>query len=140
MIEIEALPTYPQAAFVVGCPRSGTHFLAELFRQTPGFTSLHCDDVGKADGDSYLGYMKWHKLPVQLTPLVDWREYLIRDAHSHGTYFLEANCYLSLVIPELHARFRNRFVFTVRNPVDVVNSLFIKGWYEDPFTLQPTYN
>ena len=140
MAESESPPEYPHAAFAVGCGRSGTHFLAELFRQTPGFTSLHCDDVGKADGDSYLGYTKWHELTVRREPLLDWRERLIRPANLSGLSYFESNCYLSLAISDLYGRFHGRFVFTVRNPIDVVNSLFIKGWYEDPVTPQPTYD
>lgn len=139
-MEKESRLQYLQAAFAIGSGRSGTHFLAELFKRTPEFTALHCDDVGKADGDSYLGYAKWHKLPVQCGALVDRREELIRNAHQQGTRYFEANCYLSLFIPELYQRLHNRFVLSVRNPVDVVNSLYIKGWYEDPVFVQPGYN
>lgn len=140
MIEAKPPFEYPHAAFAVGCGRSGTHFLAELFKQTPGFTSLHCDDVGKADGDSYLGYAKWYQLPVRRESLLDWRTNLIRRANRTETSYFEANCYLSLVISDLHEQFHGRFIFTVRNPIDVVNSLFIRGWYEDPISPHPTYD
>ena len=55
--------------FVVGCPRSGTHFTAELFRNTLHYSSWHCDDVGKASGDSFLGYSKWHGHQMALPTL-----------------------------------------------------------------------
>lgn len=125
--------------FVIGCPRSGTHFAAELFRNTPGYTSKHCDDVGKASGDSFLGYGKWYGLPVNTQPLVAYRQQLVRDCEPTNVY-VESNCYLSLFTHELHQTLAPYFVFLMREPAAVVNSLFVKGWYEDPVFAPPGFD
>jgi len=125
--------------FVVGCPRSGTHFLAELFRNTPGYASRHADDVGKATGDSFLGYAKWYGLPVNTQPLVAFRQALVRDSEPRCVY-AESNCYLSLFTHELNAALTPYFVFVVREPTAVVNSLFVKGWFKDPVSTPPGFD
>lgn len=125
--------------FVVGCPRSGTHFLAELFRNVPGYAARHCEDIDKASGDSFLGYSKWYGLPVNTEPLLAFRRQLIRSCGPHEVY-LESNCYLSLFARELHEAFGCRIVFLIREPADVVNSLFEKGWYEDPVFAPPSFD
>ena len=125
--------------FVVGCPRSGTHFLAELFRSTPGYASRHSDDVGKDAGDSFLGYAKWYSLPVNTQALVAFRQQLVRDSEPQHVY-VESNCYLSLFTRELDRALAPHFVFLVREPAAVVNSLFVKGWYRDPLFAPPSFD
>lgn len=125
--------------FVVGCPRSGTHLLAELFRNVPQCVSRHCEDIDKATGDSFLGYSKWYDLPVNTKPLVAFRRQLI-EACAPEKVYVEANCYLSLFTRELHDAFGCRIVFLVREPADVVNSLYEKGWYEDPVFAAPSFD
>lgn len=124
--------------FVVGCPRSGTHFLAELFRSTPGYASQHADDVGKATGDSFLGYAKWYGLPVSTESLVTFRQELVHK--NEPSVYVESNCYLSLFTRELDRALVPHFVFLLREPADVVNSLFVKGWYEDPVFPAPGFD
>src|SRR5688572_30337788 len=124
--------------FVVGCPRSGTHFLAELFRNTPGYASQHADDVGKATGDSFLSYAKWCGLPVNTESLVTFRQELVRQSEPY--VYVESNCYLSLFTHELDAALAPHFVFLMRDPAAVVNSLFVKGWYEDPVFAPPSFD
>ena len=125
--------------FVVGCPRSGTHFLANLFRSTPGYASRHSDDVGKASGDSFLGYAKWYGLPVNTRALVALREQLVRDSEPQHVY-VESNCYLSLFTRELDRVLAPHFLFLLREPADVINSLFVKGWYLDPVLAPPSFD
>ena len=125
--------------FVVGCPRSGTHFAAELFRNPVHYSSWHCDDVGKASGDSFLGFSKWHGFPVNPKSLVAYRQQLVGRCNPPQVY-VESNCYLSLFTHELHEALASRFVLLVREPSDVVNSLFVKGWYEDPVFAPPSFD
>jgi len=113
--------------------------MAELFRSTPHYASWHCDDVGKASGDSFLGYSKWYGLPVDPKPLVAFRQQLVKECKPLEVY-VESNCYLSLFTHELHEALLPHFVFLVREPADVVNSLFVKGWYEDPVFAPPSFD
>ena len=125
--------------FVIGCPRSGTHFVAELFRSAPDFASWHSDDVGKASWDSFLGYAKWYGLPVDPKSLVMFRKQIVAGCKPLEV-FVESNCYLSLFTHELHEAFAPHFIFLVREPADVVNSLFVKKWYEDPVFAPPSFD
>jgi len=127
------------AVFVVGAPRSGTHFVAELFRGTKGYVSRHCDDLGSALGDSFFGYAKWYGLSLNAEPLLRLRRRVQGECRP-AEHYVESNCYLSLFTPELDGAFQPHFILLRRRPVDVVNSLFVKGWYQDPVFAPPSYD
>jgi hypothetical protein len=86
-----------------------------------------------------LGYGKWYGLPLDAKSLVVFRQRLVLGCKPPEVY-VESNCYLSLFTHELHEAFDPHFVFLMREPADVVNSLFVKGWYEDPVFAPPSFD
>jgi len=53
---------------------------------------------------------------------------------------VESNCYLSLFTQELDRALAPHFVFLLREPAAVVNSLFVKDWYRDPVFAPPSFD
>jgi hypothetical protein len=119
--------------FAVGCGRSGTHFLTRIFKEDPAIASHHLDTIGESTGDSFLEYCEWNRLPVDHEGFFLNRKELIDRSAAAGRLYFEANPYLSLSIVHLRERFNAQIIALVRNPHDVVNSHYVKGWYEYNF-------
>jgi hypothetical protein len=117
-------------AFVTGVGRSGTHFMATLFSETPGVSAFHMDDIGDAIGDGFTWYCKWYDLPVNNTGFLQSRSYLIDQAEEKGRLYLESNPMIAFSVEDLKI-FNSKFVFVVRHPKKVVESHFRKGWYKN---------
>lgn len=117
--------------FVVGCGRSGTHFISDLMKNNPRIASFHLDDVGSVVADSFVEYCLWNDLPVDMEGFLLSRKNLIDSAGDEGRIYFEANPYLALSVIPLFERFQAKFIFIARKPEDTVNSHFIKGWYQD---------
>jgi hypothetical protein len=118
--------------FVVGVGRSGTHFLAELFKMIPTLNAYHLDQIGNSVADSFLMYCNWHKLPMDYTGFFSSRNQLIQNAKSCNARYLESNPYLSLFIKELKEYYpKSKILVVLRNPENVVLSHYNKGWYRD---------
>lgn len=107
--------------------RSGARQLFELMARDPA-VSAHIERSKAADG--FLRYCTWNNLPVDHEAYFERRKGWVQDAlDSNRTYF-EANPYFSLSIGELVERFDTRVIVLLRKPEGVVNSLYMKGWYE----------
>jgi len=125
-----AAPVTAPPAFAVGTGRCGTHFLRDLMEKDPGIAAYHHRSI---DSDAFARYCAWNRLPVDMSPFYDARRAWIDEVRSSGLLYFESEPYLSLSIVPLYERFGARFVFVVRRPEDVVNSLFVKGWYAEEF-------
>jgi hypothetical protein len=118
--------------FVVGVGRSGTHFLAELFKMIPTLQAYHLDHIGNSIADSFLMYCNWHKIPTDYSGFFNSRNLLIQNAKLSNARYLESNPYLALFIKELKNYYpKSKILVVVRNPEKVVLSHYNKGWYKD---------
>lgn len=117
--------------FVVGCGRSGTHFLSEVFRHDNGMLSFHLDDVAGEIADSFLFYCEWNDLPIDHIGFIEHRKQMIRYAGKEGKQYFEANPYLALSVLRLRQAFDAKFILLHRNPIDVVVSHINKDWYQN---------
>lgn len=130
--------------FAVGTGRSGTHFMNKVMESDETFMSMHTDGLADTAMDSFIRYAQWYGLDLDLEPVRHFRHRLIATAADKGRIYFESNAYLSSVASHLHDWFGARVILLIRRPQDVVNSHFIKGWYEewphraDPFR-PPSY-
>ncbi|MEO1052790.1 MAG: hypothetical protein AAFX87_19300 [Bacteroidota bacterium] len=124
------LPEGTNPIFVSGTGRSGTHFFAKLFEPCPEVSSYHLDDVGDSIGDSFEIFRQWHRLPISNDGFLNSRGYLIQESQIDKRRFVESNPLIALSMLDLRNRFGGKFIVTVRNPRNVVESHFNKGWYK----------
>ena len=124
----------PNAVFITGVGRSGTHFLAELLKYSSNIGAYHLDDLQTAVADSFTFFTQWYRLPVDTKDLTDYRGKMIEQAFSRNRIYAEANPYLAMSISTLREAFNSVFIFVTRNPVDVVNSHYVKGWFAREIT------
>jgi hypothetical protein len=118
--------------FVVGVGRSGTHFLAELFKMIPTLQAYHLDHIGNSIADSFLMYCNWHNMPMDYAGFFNSRNQLIQNAKLSHSRYVESNPYLALFIRELKDYYpKSKILVVLRNPEKVVLSHFNKGWYKD---------
>jgi len=116
--------------FVLGTGRCGTHLFYELFN---AMTKVQAYHILHLDGDSFYRYAKWNELDVDLGDFIAYRNGKILNSINNSSVYVESNPYLSFHIDELYNSFNARFIFIIRNPMDVVNSHVKKGWYaEEP--------
>ncbi len=124
-------PVPPRALFVVGPGRTGTHFLARVFRETPGVSAYHTDDLPEPAADAFARYCIWNGLPVDLeghvAARVGWRD----AAAAAGRLYVEANPYLCLSIGRLAGPTEGKFVILLRDMEAVVSSFWNKGWFRE---------
>jgi len=128
------ISTSKKMIFCTGMGRSGTHFFAELFDQSNNVNAYHLDEVGNSVADSFFQYAKWYNIDIDITPLINSRSYL---AKLSGNIYFESNPYLSLHVPELLENFESKVIILYRNPKNVLESHFNKGWYSN---YEPTFN
>lgn len=126
----EPFSSPPPPVFAVGTGRCGTHFLARLLERDPRIVAYHTDNIRKSVGDSFLRYCLWNNLPVDMEGFFSQRQHLIDTATDAGKVYFESNAFLSSVIVDLFKRFQAKFVYMIRQPEDVVNSHYVKGWYQ----------
>ena len=119
-----------RVSFAVGTGRCGTHFIAELLSKEP---SVHAVHERAPMRDAFWRYATWYGLPVDPEGVLRSREREICDDLSEHAHSFEASAYLSLNLLDLHRRFDARFVVLVRDPAEVVNSFWTKGWYPSPY-------
>jgi hypothetical protein len=122
--------TADRVTFAIGTGRCGTHFVAKLFAYEPAVAATH---ERYPMAEALERYRTWYRLPIDGEGFVEqMRRGIEADLTTHRLSF-EASAYLSLSVPTLRERFGARFVLMVRQPDQVVNSLWSKGWYEQPF-------
>lgn len=114
--------------FSVGTGRCGTHFLQKLMEYDPSIVSYHMPFL---ELDSFFRYCHWNNIQVDIEPFFAAHQGLIDQALEEGRIYFEANPYLDWCIIDFFRRFRAKFIFLARNPKDVVNSHFVKGWYKN---------
>jgi hypothetical protein len=119
-----------EPVFALGTGRSGTHFMARLMQEDPVIDSYHLDTLNQQIADSFVCYCAWNNLPVDLEGFLASRQHLVDKAVKAGKLYFESNPYLALSATVLFERLHSRFIFIVRKPEDVVNSHYIKGWYQ----------
>lgn len=118
--------------FVVGSGRCGTHFFAKLMRHSNKIVSLHLDDIDSLIHDSFIQYSAWNNLKVDFDEFKNFRQYLMNSLiNDNNKIYIESNPYLSLIIERLHKWFKAKIIFLVRDPKNVVNSHYAKGWYNE---------
>jgi len=117
----------------VGTGRCGTQFLKELFEQEAGVCAVHESDP---IGEAFHRYCQWNRLPVDDGGFLQQKQREIESARAAGQVFFESSAYLSLSITKLQAAFAPRFILITRDPVDTVNSLWAKGWYQTAYRKQ----
>lgn len=127
LMKKEAIHKLP--VFVTGVGRSGTHFLAEMFKNDKSIQAYHLDDLNTSIADSFYFYSEWFQLPIDHGNFLNHRREFINRANELGYCYFEANPYIAMSINELSKAFQGLFIFVTRNPVDVVNSHYVKGWY-----------
>jgi hypothetical protein len=119
--------------FAVGTGRCGTHLLVELFGGECGVYACH---ESNPFNEAFHRYCQWNGLPVDDQGFLDIKRSEIESAGVAGKIFFEASAYLSLSIAKLFYTFGSRFILITRNPVDTVNSLWVKGWYDFDYKKQ----
>lgn len=115
--------------FISGIGRSGTHFMATVFDQHNDFQSIHHDEILDSIADVYTWFAKWYEIPVSPEGFLRSRGHLIEKAGKQGKRYLEANAIICLNLEELMATYGGKLVIMVRNPKNVTESHFNKGWY-----------
>lgn len=111
----------------IGTGRCGTQFLKEVMQTERDVYACHESDPLN---EAFHRYCQWNRLPVDDGGFLEIKRREIEAAHRDGKIFFESSAYLSLSIGKLFDAFRPRFVLITRNPIDTVNSLWAKGWYE----------
>jgi hypothetical protein len=122
-----------ESVFAVGTGRCGTHLLTELFAREPGVSACH---ESNPFNESFHRYCQWDGLPVDHLGFMAIKRREIESAWLAGKSFFEASAYLSLSIEKIFWTFGSRFILITRNPVDTVNSLWVKGWYQTDYRKQ----
>ncbi|MCB0429395.1 MAG: hypothetical protein H6585_04285 [Flavobacteriales bacterium] len=122
--------------FAIGTGRCGTHLLESLLQPQKNVAAHHIVDL---DGDSFYRYCKWNELNVDDAGLIRHRKAHIDQAAGNGFVYFESNPYLSFHVKEFSEKLNARFIHIIRNPVDVVRSHIVKGWYtENPVHDDPS--
>ncbi len=134
-VRLDSVAITSPPVFVLGTGRCGTHFLEALMRRDHAVRAIHTDSVN-AIADSFLRYQLWYDLPVDLEAARLFRHRMIISAQKDGKKYFESNAYLSLAATKLHAWYGAHLILLIRDPVDVVNSHVVKGWYESDIALQ----
>lgn len=124
-------PLKHKPIFIVGTGRSGTHFMNAIMTADPGVMSFHTDTLAKADSDSFLRYCVWNDLPVDMEPMRQFRYKLMKMAEEKGQAYFESNAYLSMVVDKLVEWYDAKVLLLIRQPENVVNSHYVKGWYTE---------
>jgi hypothetical protein len=123
-------PLNHKPIFAVGTGRSGTHFFYTLMSKDPNFLSSHLDSLNVSIADSFIQYSSWYSLNTDLEPFLEYRRRLIAKASQLNKIYFESNPYLSLIASTLNAKFNAKILLLIRNPIDAINSHFVKGWYD----------
>ena len=129
-INLDDISVPENPLFIVGTGRNGTHFFSKVLEVDDSIFSVHLDTINHSEADSFIPYVIWYNLPIDLQPFKEYRQKLIRFAANQKQLYCESNPYLSLIADKLVQWFDARIILVVRNPVDVVNSHYVKGWYE----------
>lgn len=118
-----------RCGFAVGTGHCGTHLLFELLSAEPDAIAKHeCNPIN----ETFHRYCQWNRLPVDEFGFLMTKSEEMQNAQRLGKLFFEASSYLSLSVSSLYRRFSPRFILLIRDPVKVVNSLWVKGWYAKP--------
>ncbi len=110
--------------FIVSTGRSGTVTISELLSQINNVTCLHEPEPAFILEAS--GYRYGSVSPQEIKKiLLDTRKPVL-----NGKIYCESNQNLSLIVPELVEVFPSaRYIWLIRNGLDVVASTMQKGWY-----------
>ena len=125
--------------FITGTGRSGTHFLAELMKRNKKLNAFHQDDINQSVGDSFERYTRWYNLKIDHSNFIMSRALLINTSKRNGLGYAESNAMLALSIGALYSNFKGKYIITIRNPKNVVESHFNKGWYSENYNINYEY-
>ena len=118
--------------FAIGTGRCGTKFLSELLDKEPKVASHH---ERHPLNDTFHRFCKWYDLPIDHEGFLKIKETaILADLKTHEFSF-ESSAYLSMSVEELYDHFEAKFILLIRRPEKVVNSYFVKGWYENEIIL-----
>ena len=116
--------------FAFGTGRCGTHLIHTLLKEDPDVAVSH--ERGQLN-EAFERYCQWYELPVDHEGFLAIKDGEIRDDLSRSPFSFECSAFLCFSARELYERFHAKFIFLVRNPLDVVNSYWSKGWYREPY-------
>ncbi|UCC54423.1 MAG: sulfotransferase [Anaerolineaceae bacterium] len=110
--------------FIVSTGRSGTATVAEMLSSVPGYVCLHEPDPALILESS--GYRHSDITADEITAVLQQT----RHSRLDGRIYCESNQTLSLIIPVLAETFpQARYIWLLRNGLDVVASAMQKQWY-----------
>jgi len=118
--------------FVVGTGRCGTHYFNQIMQASDSIYPVHMDSMN-LDADSFFSFSLWNDLPIDSAAIRRHRHKIIAACGQAGKIYFESNVYMSLAAQLVHEWYGAQCILLIRRPQDVVNSHFVKGWYEDEY-------
>ena len=111
--------------------RSGQRWMTSIFGSHINSSAV-CEPMHEFE--AFFRYVTWNKINIDLEPFYIELEKKIEKDLTKSNYSLLASPYFAFGIEELHERINPNYIFYhIRNPKEVINSLYVKGWYiENP--------
>ena len=131
-----------ECAFVLSTGRTGTATLTELFDHAPSVVATHEPNPQLLRERMEARYEIAGQPDRYWDIFAEARGYPLLQAKRAGQQYIETSARLTFFAPVLHARMPNaRFLYSHREPWDVVRSGMRRGWYRDhpndPFRIRP---
>ena len=79
-INLDDMSVPENPLFIVGTGRNGTHFFSKVLEVDDSIFSVHLDTINHSEADSFIPYVIWYNLPIDLQPFKEYRQKLIRFA------------------------------------------------------------
>jgi len=116
-------------ALSFGAGRSGQNWFSKIFNSHSNWVGT-CERF--ADYEAFYRYVCYYNLPISKESFFNLIELSSkRDMSKYQNSFISSP-YLSLGVEELTDRLKpNSIFFNIRNPIQTVESLYNKGWYEN---------
>ncbi|MDC0249942.1 hypothetical protein OAK18_00900 [Candidatus Pelagibacter sp.] len=116
-------------ALSFGAGRSGQNWFSKIFNSHSNWVGT-CERF--ADYEAFYRYVCYYNLPISKESFFNLIELSSkRDMSKYQNSFISSP-YLSLGVKELTDRLKpNSIFFNIRNPIQTVESLYNKGWYEN---------
>jgi len=116
-----------KSVFVTGSGQCGETFLHNLFNKNK---KIEARDESRPFLHSYYKFIKYNKIQIDETPLLDQLGAKIKDSNKNGKIDFETSSFLSLHTFDIYKEYGSKFIILIRNPIDVAYSLKKKGWYK----------
>ena len=116
-------------ALSFGAGRSGQNWFSKIFNSHPNWVGT-CERF--ADYEAFYRYICYYNLPISKNGFIDLIELSSkRDMAKYQNSFISSP-YLSFGVEELTNKLKpNSIFFNIRNPINTVESLYNKGWYQN---------